>query len=178
MPNDNFLGYRITYSYDSENNLIEENKYNSNNNIIEKCNYQFTNGIKINGSLEKYNSDESQISMLSKFIYKYDNKGNLIENNHYNSNSILSFKEKYDDKGNITEYIWYKEDGTYDSKDTFKFDDKGNQIGVISFDSNYTDTYNSSSKYEFDKNGNWIKKYIYSNTTLGSIYIRKIEYYQ
>ena len=81
----------------------------------------------------------------------YNEKGNKIEENYYNSNGRLYSKTtyKYDEKGNIIEENHYDSNGRLDSK--------------------YT--------YEYDKNNNWTQRIEYKNTIPHRITERIIEYY-
>lgn len=60
---------------------------------------------------------------------KYTESGNKVEDNYYSSENVLAFKisYKYDDKSNIIERNHYYQ-GNSVSKNTFKFDDNGNLI--------------------------------------------------
>ena len=107
-----------------------------------------------------FNSDGS---LYFKYTYKYDDKGNKIELNSFNSDGSLSFKStyKYDDKGNKIESNSFNSDGSLDSKYTYKYDDKGNIIEENSFisDVNLADKY--TYKYTYDQQGNWIQQIAY-----------------
>ena len=90
-----------------------------------------------------------------KTIYKFNNKGNLIESNRYDSKGNFSWKYNY------------------------KYDNRGNKIYECSSNSigeNYID-YPYKFTYEFDDIGNWIKKIEYRNNIPSIIYERDIEYY-
>ena len=63
------------------------------------------------------------------------------------------------------------------SKKTYKYDDKGNEIEVCSYESGIlfmTEIY----EYKFDQYGNWIKKSSFENQIPKNIYERKYEYYE
>lgn len=86
-------------------------------------------------------------SLDSKWTFKYDDRGNTIEENIYNSNGSLNSKitYRYNDKNIIEEaYNWR-------SKETYK--------------------------YECDDKGNWIKRISYTNNQPNIITKRTIEYY-
>ena len=92
-------------------------------------------------------------SLREKATSKYDEKGNMIEDNHYNADGSLMYKNtyKYDEKGNMIENNTYNADGSLSSKYTYN--------------------------YEFDAMGNWIKK---TSITIGKpnqLIERVIEYY-
>ena len=77
----------------------------------------------------KYNADGSLRSFRPKTTYKYDENGNKIEENWYNAGSLrYEFTYKYDEKGNKIEESWYNADGSLDAKYKSKYDEKGNEI--------------------------------------------------
>ena len=122
-----------------------------------------------------YNSNGS---LIYKNTYKYDEKGNKIEENYYNSNGRLYSKTtyKYDEKGNMIEDNFYdSDDGSLIYKTTYKYDEKGNIIEENHYDSN--GRLDSKYTYEYDKNNNWTQRIEYKNTIPHRITERIIEYY-
>ena len=115
--------------------------------------------------------------LIYKNTYKYDEKGNKIEENYYNSNGRLYSKTtyKYDEKGNKIEDYHYDEDGKFNYKYTYKYDEKGNIIEENHYDSN--GRLDSKYTYEYDKNNNWTQRIEYKNTIPHRITERIIEYY-
>ena len=109
----------------------------------------------------------------------YDEKGNIIEENSYNSDGrlYLKYTYKYDEKGNKIEQNSYNSDGRLETKWTYKYDKKGNKIeenGYIS-DGILYDKY--TFKYEFDKQGNWINRIDFRNAIPTNFVEREYEYY-
>ena len=123
-----------------------------------------------------YNSNGS---LIYKNTYKYDEKGNKIEENYYNSNGRLYSKTtyKYDEKGNKIEEYHYDEDGKFNYKYTYKYDEKGNKIEENWYDSDGSLYEKHTYKYEYDKNNNWTQRIQYKNTIPLNITERIIEYY-
>ena len=124
-----------------------------------------------------YNSDGS---LKSKTTYKYDKKGNNIEENTYDSDSRLNFKAtyKYNEKGNIIEKNYYDSDGRLNFKATYKYDKKGNNIEYnICYSDGSLDKTTYKYKYEYDKNNNWTQQVTYENNKPTQITERIIEYY-
>jgi hypothetical protein len=110
---------------------------------------------------------------MSSFLFKYDEKGNLIERNEYNSDNSLKIKTtyKYDEKGNRIGLNQYNSAGSLNSKETYKYDEKGNRIELnwyISDGSLYT--------CKYDEKGNWIEGNFYNSN--GSLYRRGIAEYK
>ena len=115
--------------------------------------------------------------LYSKATYKYDEKGNMIEDNFYDSDDgSLIYKNtyKYDEKGNKIEEYHYDEDGKFAYKYTYKYDEKGNNIEKNNYDSN--GRLDSKHTYEYDKNNNWTQRIEYKNTIPHRITERIIEY--
>jgi hypothetical protein len=118
--------------------------------------------------------------LWSKNTYKYDEKGNNIEDNLYKADGSLPWKHtfKYDVKGNkIEEIIYNASNGSLSSKNTYKYDEKGNNIERNTYDGDGSLRVKNTYKYEFDATDNWIKQ---TSTTNGKSYYlteRVIEYY-
>ncbi len=112
--------------------------------------------------------------------YKYDDKGNEIEEKSFSDGSLSSTtKNIYDNKGNLTEVNSNSEDGSSSYKVIYKNDDLGNKIEETS-----NSIYNAGSekehltyRYEYDKTGNWIKNVEFEDGKAKIITEREIEYY-
>ena len=76
-------------------------------------------------------------SSLENYTKIFNEKGNKIEVNKYNSDGSLTYKItwKYDEKGNKIEENRYNSDGSSDNKYTYKYDDKGNKIEENNYNS-------------------------------------------
>lgn len=85
------------------------------------------NGIKLKEVF--YSADNS---FLYENIYKYDDKGNLIESVEPTSYIRLF---KYDDKNKLIEEASYKRDGSLVNKYIYKYDDKNNLIEMSEYNS-------------------------------------------
>ena len=122
-----------------------------------------------------YNSNGS---LIYKNTYKYDEKGNKIEENYYNSNGRLYSKTtyKYDEKGNIIEKNNYDSNDLF-NKTTYKYDEKGNTIEINNYNSDGRLDSKYTYKYKYDKNNNWIQQVKYKNNKPIQITERIIEYY-
>jgi hypothetical protein len=119
--------------------------------------------------------------------YKYDSKGNRIEEEVYNRCNELASKavHKYDNKGFLVETkstvrFPGASPSTAERKMLYQRDDKGNLIEFIE-EKIYMDNY---SDYEFDERGNWIKRKVRNKVVITKnpnesilIEYRKITYY-
>ena len=194
-------GIKRIFKYDIKGNRIEENYYQPDGSLLAKVKLEYDdkgNKVKQNRSFPEY------LGIVENGTYKYDSKGNLIEENHYNLNGLaLTLKPEYDDngnkvetnrynpngslggkwtykydtKGNLIEDNSYKSDGSLDIRRTFKYDDKGNEIESSSHKPRGKDS-RGARKYKFDKKGNWIKEIHFRNEVAQSITEGVFEYYQ
>ena len=134
---------------EKKNDLTEENLKGKVKSITENT-YEAVDKF---GQIEKGDIlvDSSAVYTDDGHFKIYNEKGNKIEENYYNSNGSLIYKNtyKYDEKGNIIEENHYDSNGRLDSK--------------------YT--------YEYDKNNNWTQRIEYKNTIPHRITERIIEYY-
>jgi len=99
-----------------------------------------------------------------KNTYKYDEKENLIEENRYWSDTLYKkHTYKYDEKGNLIEanYHYYSSDSILDySKYTYKYDEKGNLTEGNRYLYGILD---SKTIYKRDEKGNLIAENVYSD---------------
>ena len=146
---------------------------------------QIEKGDVLNNYFNIYNEKGNKIednfydsdgNLSSKDTYEYDEKGNNIEKNNYDSDGSLNSKTtyKYDKKGNKIEDNSYDSDGSLNSKTTYKYDEKGNMI-EYNTDGRFGEKY--TYKYEYDKNNNWIQQVTYEDNKPIQITERIIEYY-
>jgi hypothetical protein len=150
-------------NYNSENELVylQKSEFDTNGNVTSrtgnnpKSDKVYKTELEYNSKNEivkkiKYNSDGT---IKDTRTYKYDINGNEIESELFRSNGdYTKFISKYDDFNNLTVQNWY--------------DKEGNQNHQTSF------------KYTYDNHENWITKKRFSNSELGFIWERKIEYYK
>lgn len=220
------LTSKSTFKYDDKGNRIEENSYNSEGNLTKKWTYKHDEkGNKIerkiydsegvlnfkvdfdydeNGNLLEENSYDSKDTYNGKITYQYDKKENVIERNNYDSEGALNFKDNfdynengqmveensyisedldskttymYDNKGNNIERISYNSDGRLDSKITYKHDDKGNIIEYNFYNSDGSLNKKRTHQYEYDKKGNWLREIISIDEKSTYILEREYEYF-
>lgn len=150
------------YIYDDKNRLIEQKRENFDQQFKSWWGESFRHVYKYD---EKGNRIEealydiyNQKGIYSVEKYAYDNKGNMIEMNEYNSDGNLEKKIKYsyDNKGNKIEENEYNQDGKPESRWRYKYDSFGNQIEASSFDFE-KDKFNFTITRRFDKQGNEVE---------------------
>ncbi|MFJ1383243.1 RHS repeat domain-containing protein [Capnocytophaga canimorsus] len=133
----------IWYEYKFGKTFNVERYYNEHEKLIEAIYYKEGN-------------------IYRKETWKYDDKGNEIENICYDKNGKIGLKTtlKYDDKGNEIEYIMYYENGKIDFKITSKYDDKGNKIERIGHNSKRG--FLGKNTWEYDNQGNLTEEIDYN----------------
>jgi len=106
----------------------------------------------------------SQTTEKTKDVFKqYNEKGQLIREVYGNLLIGRAFKDfKYDEKGNKIEEN-YKEDNNGDGKFEYqvinKYDENGNKIGMISkYDSDLDGKFDHLVREKYDENGNLIER--------------------
>jgi len=177
--------YTFTYSYDSNNNRIEEISYNShgsverrttysydsNNNLIELISYN--SGGSVGGRLTySYDSNNNPIewisynshgSVQSRRTYSYDSNNNHIELLIYRSDGSLIERQtySYDYKNNRTEEIVYNSDGSINNRVTYSYDSNNNRIELIYYDSE--GSVGGRRTYSYDSNNNRIEEISYNS---------------
>lgn len=134
---------------EKKNDLTEENLKGKVKSITENT-YEAVDKF---GQIEKGDVlvDSSAVYTDDGHFKIYNEKGNKIEENYYNSNGSLIYKN------------------------TYKYDEKGNNIEKNNYDSN--GRLDSKYTYEYDKNNNWTQRIEYKNTIPHRITERIIEYY-
>ena len=126
-------------------------KYNNTGKPIEIIEYNPEGEISINSI------DYSKLGLSAKYIYKYDEKGNLAEEKRYGYDSLLIYKGiyKYDEKDSKIEenHYYYHSDGKLDRKYIYKYDNKGNKI-----EESYSDGWLDPQRIDkYDDKGNVIE---------------------
>jgi hypothetical protein len=129
----------------------------SSENVKNSLSEQNLNGKVKSLTETTYPVDESgsitDSSFIEKRLYKYDPKGNKIEEIHYYPDSVsdlITFK--YDFSGKKVEKRWRDTNNELDHLATFRYDRKGNRI-----EKKWSETNGNLLKkatYLYDKNGN------------------------
>ena len=122
---------------------------------------------------------QDEVLSFSQFSYKAEDRFGKIEKGNRKNKYFWEkdLHNKYDDKGNKIECNEYNSDGSLDWKRTSKYDDKGNEIEWNAYNSDGSLDSKFTYKYEFDKKGNWIKRIDFENEIAEFILEREYEYY-
>lgn len=142
------LSNKTLYFYDSNKNQIKELRYRIKGRLTYYVESSYNErNQKIHS--EMYNAEDSSLASYTNYKYSIDGKLNQIES--YKSDSTLSRQKEihYNNKGDEFLYII----NTSSDKFTFRFD------------------------YKYDNYGNWVKKQVFKNNVIQSIYTRDIIYW-
>lgn len=112
--------------------------------------------MTINESVLDLNQNARDERYDTKFTYKYNDDGRLIEESRFENNGKLFRRRVNNYKGNQRDDIFYGADGSQWSKKTETLDKNGNVIEEISYDDAGKIDSKYIFKYEFDAQGNWI----------------------
>lgn len=167
---------KYTYVYDPSGNKVSYNCYKPTGELVETYAYKNDNkGRMIEEILTKQDN-----SFAARYTYKYDTTGFISEVCHYtkeedNLSSCLRFKntkrgiplemETYDSRGRLTKKIVYK------------YDDKGNETSIETFDGAGKPIEKKEYTYTFDDKGNWVERVEYVNHFPRVFIEREITYY-
>ena len=118
-----------------------------------------------------------------KIIYKFDEKGNKIIEEHFNQITNDGYKElfskktyAYDINNNKIEENEYDGKSLLKSKTNYSYNEKGDITEEIKYNDNGIVINKLSYKIKYDSIGNWIEKVNYLNNKPISILVRVISY--
>jgi hypothetical protein len=190
---DSSYNVKKNYNYDIHSNLIERNTYDSKGLLTYKETYKY-NSLMNETEFCKFSAEGSLIIKSTK---NYDADGKLIDSKEESKKYVNKFT--YDNRGNIITDEGYRNDSLI-SKRTYDIDFKGDKVaertyypngkiknkklydkeGNLSEDTDYNDlgTIKSSEtiKYMYDMYGNWRTKTTTINSKI-TIAERSYEYY-
>lgn len=181
--------------YDKEGKKVEEEFYKPDG----KLNVKHTHKYDEKGNLAAIEAEWADFAGLftGLNIYTYDDKGNLIGEETYDSEKFIY---TYDDKGNMVERSQLFDDDKRE-RTLYKYDEEGNRVGAYVYDSDqvlqFEATYEYDKKgnlvkeirnhghytleieyqYEYDSYGNWVRKIYKFDNYPESVTEREIEYY-
>ncbi|TMI95273.1 MAG: hypothetical protein E6H08_06515 [Bacteroidetes bacterium] len=174
---DGKMNSTIRSTYDVSGKLIKEETLLGNGTV------DMVSTIKTDANGNKIEQQDvrptGNIIFNYKYIYKYDEKGQLIERIAYRGNGTFLFRYifKYDDKGNKTEWIQQGSDNSVIGKVIYKYNEKNNPVEEIHYGQDGTIKETYTYKYDLDRKGNWTRQKKMQDGKLIEIKERDIEYY-
>jgi hypothetical protein len=109
-----------------------------------------------------------------KHVYKYDERGRLVEDWRYQNNGEVWGHTVYNYKGNRREQLNYGQDGSEWSQTIEILDKDGNIIERNLIGSDEADADKEINIHEFDKQGNWIVEKTFQVKTIAGKTVRKL----
>jgi hypothetical protein len=168
------LKWKNYFIYGPNGNLVLQKMYSLDSVLISKdtCMYDNENNlIKKNELIIPHDSADYG----DYFMYKYDDSGNLKEENEYRYNRWYeTWKYYYNSKGKIVETKDSNAFGDINIKSSYKYNENGELIEVINVGRNST----SKTTYKpmkYDSKGNWLKEIVIGEDV--EIIEREINYY-
>ena len=132
--------------------------------------------VETNYYAETKDGEIQKTKVLSVIKCLFNERGNFIEREYFDSDSIQISKStyKYDLEGNLIEKITIDKAGDLAYKETYKYDEKENLIEKISLNNSVKSEYRET--YKYDENGNEIEMDSYiTDGSLGVIELFKDE---
>jgi hypothetical protein len=162
----------VTCFFDSKGYLAEEiySYPDSSKNTI----FKITNIFNDEGLLVKTISHNKTINSNSIYTYKYNWKGEKIEET---LGSRGKFQYEYDKTGNCIKNSFYNRDNICVLTVSSDFDEYNNQVKIVTYKMDGSVWGTQNFKYEYDSQKNWIKKIEISKDRPTIETVRVIEYY-
>jgi len=147
------LTTKATFQYDEKGNMIAANYYDLKTNLVFSSDKRAYDNRGNMIEILHYNKAGE---VIGKDIYKFDDKNHEIEKDNYWKGKLNGkVISTYDYKSMIVTVSYYKGDGSFEHKNHYKIDDKGNHLE----DYDWAGTLISKSRYEYDDKGKIIKEY-------------------
>lgn len=157
------------FKYDAKGNVIEESQYSKQEWSKEKITPNKF-GVDVSKILDTSKKQQKGVD-LSEYLSTSDTTQTKQKTSSDEWSFDYQWKYKYDNKGNKIEECEYDKDGTLENKFTYKYDDNGNKIEGKGEKSN------GKYEYVFDKLENWIIRTAFENENPTYVVERKIKYF-
>jgi hypothetical protein len=191
----------VNYTYNEQNELIEEINYDAEGNFSDKNIYSYDEKRRVNqvigvnsdggltGSvLTEYDDKTKQLTissynargkLLCKELRTVNKKGLPLETKIYDAenNLINHRKERFNSNGLREKLIVYSSEGTVLMEVSFKYDKQENLLSQEGVDEKGEAFLPIRYEYLFDKQGNWTKRIEYIGDKPTLLLERQIEYY-
>jgi hypothetical protein len=147
------LTTKATFQYDEKGNIIAANYYDLKTNLVFSSDKRAYDN---SGNMVEILHNNKAGEGIGKDIYKFDDKNHEIEKDNYWEGKLnRKVISTYDYKSMIVTVSFYKGDGSFERKNHYKIDDKGNHLEDYDWDGKLI----SKSRYEYDDKGKIIKEY-------------------
>ena len=161
-----------TYVYSQDGYLISFEKFRAED--CKKTSYVYTYD-KCGKKIEFSEYEDGHL--LGTEVCVYDKSGSKTQCKYYNEDRVLKLVVHFDCKGKKILEESYNENGCYEGKTTYQYDEERNVVIEKWFKEDclvdHVDTY----QYLYDCKGNWIKRLEDRNNIPKSVTEREITYY-
>jgi hypothetical protein len=162
---DTLVNWRQVFRYDKKGNRVEMIKYNHEGQSVERWRYQY-NRYNLLREQTVYNANGSMANIEE---YKYDERGNRTEWSKRTMGGASSGKwfAKYDKKNRLVEHNMVDSSGGFFSKESWIYDERGNNIAYCNYLSD--DSLDYEFLYRYDNENRIVEKsYIANGATVYS----------
>ena len=171
------LSSRSTTRYDSRKRKVEQLSFDGNGKQRSKFVFQYDNrgrqiafevqpdGKRVRSSVATLDRRGNELERVeynsngtreSRYVFRYDNRGNLLSETHYYTSNGKSSSSRstyvYDRNGYVLEYSLYF-DEVLEKQTTFKRDARGNPIEIVETDGKRQVVEKQTWSYEFNSDG-------------------------
>ena len=175
--NGNIYTYPCRYEYIyDKQGNISEKKWYSYN----KLNYNYYYKYDDKGNCIEELFEELKDSTFSKYIFIRDTNGRMIVWERYIKFGDFLSKLVYtlDEDGNRIKEEYYNKEGNKENETIYIYNYEHDVIMEVNYDDKFKRFYSKIYAYQYDDNFNWIKRIEYKNDmSIEYIIKRKIEYY-
>lgn len=175
--NGNIYTYPCRYEYIyDKQGNISEKKWYSYN----KLNYNYYYKYDDKGNCIEELFEELKDSTFSKYIFIRDTNGRMIVWERYIKLGDFHSKLVYtlDEDGNRIKEEYYNKEGNKENETIYIYNYEHDVIMEVNYDDKFKLFYSKIYAYQYDDNFNWIKRIEYKNDmSIEYIIKRKIEYY-
>jgi len=153
-----FKAMRSLFKYDNNGILVSNSRYNGDGALEDSASYK----VDAKGNRIDWNTYKGDGSLEWNYNREYDLQGNLIESNEFLKGALKSrHTYKYDDRGNVKEENTFEGDGRLKLKELFKYDDNKNVIEITDY--NRTGVFKARYTYAYDSRGNQVEEKEYDD---------------
>jgi YD repeat-containing protein len=147
-----------SYLFNAAGNLLEQNIYNKNGSLRARHTYNYDKA----GQLQEQHIFNPGGGMRTKLRYRYNADGLLQEQLLYLPDGKLQSKYLYGYQQQLqTGYSWYNADGGLEERAVYNYNDKGNQISLVSYSN--ADSILQQLQWHYDEQGNIVAQTAFEN---------------
>ena len=157
-------------TYNTKGNISERTSYDANDAVSEKLVHTYDAKGRSTGYVEYAALLDKYLRIPRRHVYTLNKEDRKVEYNVFESNGSIATRTvyKYDANGNLTEEQWYANTGKLSGRMVYTFDEKGNQTSQASYQTDGAQNWKNISKYDDHGNKTELVQY-FGNTLIGRI---------